>query len=356
MRQLRQYRTLAALAAVLALALPGALWAQSQAGNLEGRVVDSSGAALPGATVTATNDATGLTRTETSDANGQFRFASLPVGTYRVAVDLSGFGEVVTEDVQLNVATDRRIEVTLSQAAVEETITVTSEPPLLVTEPAIGTVVTQNELENLPLNGRQFANLAVLAPGTSLAVNADPTKPGQLTVALAGGIGRNVNYVVDGGDNTDDTIGGALQNFNLDAVQEFKIQTQQYKAEYGRSSGGVLTVVTKTGTNEFAGAVYGFFRDDSWAEKTPSEELAGADKQKLSREQVGVSFGGPIVVDRAHFFASYGKTDRETFYTLDTRTATNPGGLFPGSDGGSFPTPFEDELITAKATWNINTR
>src|SRR5688500_6059721 len=132
MRQLRQYRTLAALAAVLALALPGALWAPSQAGNMEGRVVDSSGAAIQGATVTATNDATGLTRTETSDANGQFRFASLPVGTYRVAVDLSGFGEVVTEDVQLNVATDRRIEVTLSQAAVEETITVTSEPPLLV--------------------------------------------------------------------------------------------------------------------------------------------------------------------------------------------------------------------------------
>src|SRR5687767_15600285 len=111
---------------------------------------------------------------------------------------------------------------------------------------------------------------------------------------MNGGIGRNVNYLIDGGDNTDDTIGGALQNFNLEAVQEFKIQTQQYKAEYGRSSGGVLTVVTKTGTNEFAGSVYGFFRYERWAEKTTSEELAGADKQKLSREQGGAAFGRPM--------------------------------------------------------------
>src|SRR5881398_724396 len=94
----------------------------------------------------------------------------------------------------------------------------------------------------------------------SLSVNSDPTKPGQLTIALNGGIGRNVNYVVDGGDNMDDTIGGALQNYNLEAVQEFKIQTMQYKAEYGRSSGGVLTVVTKTGSNELMGSAYEFYR------------------------------------------------------------------------------------------------
>ena len=111
MRQLRQYRTLAALVAVVALALPGALWAQAQGGNLEGRIVDSSGAALPGATVTASNTATGLARVETSDADGRFRFVSLPIGTYRVTAELSGFGEVVVENVQLNVATDRRIEV-----------------------------------------------------------------------------------------------------------------------------------------------------------------------------------------------------------------------------------------------------
>src|SRR3712207_7495349 len=96
---------------------------------------------------------------------------------------------------------------------------------------------------------------------------------------MNGGIGRNVNYLIDGGDNTDDTIGGALQNFNLEAVQEFRVQTQQYKAEFGRSTGGVLTVVTKTGTNEFGGSVYGFFRDKGLNAKTHSEELATSDKQ-----------------------------------------------------------------------------
>ena len=125
----------------------------------------------------------------------------------------------------------------MKQSKVAEQLTVTAEAPLVETTPAIGTVVSQNELQTLPLNGRQFANLGVLAPGTMLGYNTDPTKPNQLVVELNGGSGRNVNYVMDGGDNTDDTIGGALQNFNLESVQEFKIQTMQYKAEYGRSSG-----------------------------------------------------------------------------------------------------------------------
>src|SRR4030095_709053 len=162
------------------------------------------------------------------------------------------------------------INIDMSPSTVEETITVTAEAPLVQTAPAIGTVVSEEQLENLPLNGRQFANLAILAPGTSLAYNSDPTKPGQLTIALNGGIGRNVNFLIDGGDNTDDTIGGALQNFNLESVQEFNIQTQQYKAEYGRSTGGVLTVVTKTGTNKISGAAWGFFRDDAYASRKES--------------------------------------------------------------------------------------
>ncbi|MGH9360451.1 MAG: TonB-dependent receptor [Thermoanaerobaculia bacterium] len=344
------WKTGAALLALVCLAalLPGAALAQAAGGSLFGRVTDGSGGALPGATITATNRDTGYERVVVSDESGAFRVAALPAGNYDVRVELSGFAPVVVESVRVNVATERSIEVNLQSAAVEETITVVDEAPLVATTPSIGTVVSQQELENLPLNGRQFANLAALAPGTSLSVNPDPTKPGQLTVALAGGIGRNVNYIMDGGDNTDDTIGGALQNFNLEAVQEFKIQTQQYKAEYGRSSGGVLTVVTKTGTNDFDGSVYGFFRDDSLASKTETEKQAGIEKGKLEREQWGGSIGGPIVRDKAHFFATYEKTDRTTEYTVFT------GGLFPTFDGTVVSLPFEDELITAKATWDVN--
>ncbi len=339
------------LLAVVALALvlvPAAARAQAASGVLEGKVTDEGGAGVPGATITATNAGTGVERTTTSDSGGMFRFAALPAATYTVKIELAGFATVTQENVVLNVASKRTLEVGLKSAKVAEEITVTSEAPLLATEPSIGTVVSQEELQNLPLNGRQFANVAVLAPGTTLGYNSDPTKPGQLVVQLNGGNGRNVNYVMDGGDNTDDTIGGALQNFNLEAVQEFKVQTMQYKAEYGRSSGGVLTVVTKTGTNDFKGSAYEFYRDNSLNSRTESEKLAGIDKQDYGRDQYGASFGGPIVKDRVHFFATYEKTKRDTNYVVNT------DGAFPLFDGTVAETPFRDELITAKATVDIN--
>jgi hypothetical protein len=324
------------------------LFAQGSGGALNGAVTDETGAALPGVTVTATNDATGFSRVAVTGPAGAYRFASLPPGTYTVVADLSGFNAVTTRNVIVNVAVERTLDVSLRQAAVKEQITVTAEAPLIATTPSIGTTVSQQELENLPLNGRQFANLGSLAPGTSLSYNTDPTKPGQLTIALNGGIGRNVNYMVDGGDNMDDTIGGALQNFNLEAVQEFTIQTQQYKAEYGRSSGGVLSVVTKTGTNQFSGSAYGFYREDSLNSKTEAEKRADAEKSAYERKQYGGSIGGPIVRDRAHFFGTYEKTTRPSSYIINTE------GVFPAFDGQAIGIPFEDELRTAKATVNLS--
>lgn len=334
--------------ALVWLLLPQGLVAQTSGGSLVGRVTDQEGAARPGASVTAISTATGLSRSVVSGPDGSYTFATLPAGTYDVSVDLSGFQRAEQKGVVVNVATDRTLDFRLNLSGATETVAVTSEAPLVRSEPAIGTVVSTEELENLPVNGRQFANLAILAPGTSLAYNSDPTKPGQLTVAMNGGIGRNVNYVIDGGDNTDDTIGGALQNFSLESVQEFSIQTQQYKAEYGRSTGGVLAVVTKTGTNEFHGSVFGFLRDDALNAKTETEKQAGIDAQPYERHGYGASLGGPIARDRAHFFVTYEQTDRETAYTVDT------GGLIPSEDGRSTALPFEDTLIGAKVTANIS--
>ncbi len=343
-------RTGAALLALACLAVvsPGAAFAQSAGGTLLGTVQDGSGAALPGATVTATHRDTGYDRVGVSIEDGSFRLTALPAGSYDVRVELSGFAPVVVESVLLNVASQRSLEVTLQAATVEESITVVDEAPLVATEPAIGTIVSQQELENLPLNGRQFANLAALAPGTTLAYNADPTKPGQLTIALAGGIGRNVNFMVDGGDNTDDTIGGQLQNFSLESVAEFSMQTQQYKAEYGRTTGGVLSVVTKSGTNSIDGSVFGFFRDDSLNEKTETEQAAGADKPPFERQQYGFSLGGPFMPDRLHYFVTAERFDQNAPYTVAT------GGIFPALDGRSFPQETKDDLITAKLTADIS--
>lgn len=347
MVRIRNLMAAGALAALIAALATAPAAAQSASGNIDGRVVDADGAVIPGATVTATNLETGLARSTTTETDGQFRIGSLPAGTYDVVVQLAGFSSYTQSGVVVNVATTRTLDISLKLASIEEAITVTDEAPLLNTEASIGTVISQKELQSLPLNGRQFANVAVLAPGTLLGYNNDPTKPGQLVVQLNGGTGRNVNYVMDGGDNTDDTIGGALQNFNLEAVQEFKIQTMQYKAEYGRSSGGVLSVVTKSGTNEFNGSAYGFFRDDSLNSKTETEKRAGVDKGAYERKQYGLSLGGPIVRDRAHFFATYEKTERDTDYTVFT------DGAFPENDGTVVSLPFEDNLITAKASFTI---
>jgi len=324
--------------------------AQTASSALIGRVQDAQGSPLPGVTVNATNRETGLARAAVTASDGAFRLPSLPVGVYTITAELTGFATVTVESVRLNVATERTLEISLSAASVQESITVVDDAPLVQTSPSIGTVVSQSELENLPLNGRQFANLASLAPGTSLTVNSDPTKPGQQTVALNGGIGRNVNYIIDGGDNTDDTIGGALQNFNLESVQEFKIQTQQYKAEYGRSTGGVLSVVTKTGTNQLAGSGYGFFRKDSLNSQTETERISGSGKQPYKRNQYGASLGGPIVKDKAHFFATWEKTQRNTSYTIAT------DGTLADLDGKSIPIPFTDELGTAKVSYDISAK
>jgi hypothetical protein len=335
------------LLAVLIL-LATSAFAQATGGNLVGRVTDETGAALPGVTLTATNTATGASRTAVTTADGAYRIASLPVGTYSLAAELAGFSTVTTKNVDVQVATDRTINVTLKQGAVKDQITVTAEAPLVATSPSVGTVVSQRELENLPLNGRQFANLGTLAPGTSLSVNSDPTKPGQLTIALNGGSGRNVNFLIDGGDNTDDTIGGALQNFNIEAVQEFKIQTMAYKAEYGRSSGGVLSVVTKSGTNELSGSAYEFYRNKSLNSVSESERLNNAgEKGAYRRDQYGASLGGPIVRDKAHFFATWEKTNRTTAYNVNTGR-----GLLGQYEGQNISLPFHDELGTAKVSFN----
>jgi hypothetical protein len=326
-------------------------FAQVSGGTLHGHVTDESGAALPGVTVTATNNATGSSRTVVTSADGGYSLPSLPVGTYAVVADLSGFASVTTRDVEVQIATERTLNVTLKQAAVKEQITVTAQAPLIETTPAIGTVVSQREIQNLPLNGRQFANLGSLAPGTALSVNSDPTKPGQMTIALNGGSGRNVNFIIDGGDNTDDTIGGALQNFNIEAVQEFKIQTMAYKAEYGRSSGGVLSVVTKTGTNNLEGSAYEFYRNKGLNEETQSEKLAGTGKLPYRRNQYGASIGGPIVKDRAHFFATYEKTKRQSSYIVNTGL-----GLLGAAEGQAFGLPFNDQLGTAKVSADLNAK
>jgi hypothetical protein len=335
-------------AAILAFALiTTTVYAQQTTGNITGLLTDDQGAAVPGVTVTGRNAQTGFTRTDVSDAEGIYRLTALPVGTYDLTAELQGFTKVENQGIILNVGQTLDVNMALKLAGVAESITVTGESPLLETSSSsVGGVVDVGRIENMPLNGRQFANLAATIPGVGLGYHSDPTKSTQYSPQIGGGNGRNLNYQIDGGDNNDDTVGGLLQLFPLEAIQEFNFVTSRYKAEYGRSNGGVMNIVTKSGTNDLAGSWFTLMRDDSLNARTETEKLNEAEKQDYRRYQFGGSLGGPIARDKAHFFGAYERTQQDTFQIVST------AGLFPDLDG-TFGTPYRENLFTGKVTANV---
>ena len=350
-------RRIVALIAICAITLGVPAAAQQTTGNIQGRIVDAQKAAVPGVTVTAKNAATGFSRTEVTDAEGVYRLTALPVGSYDVRAELSGFSPYERKGVIVNVGQQTDINIDLNVAGVSENVSVTAESPLIqTTTSAVGGVVDVGRIESLPLNGRQFANAAVTIPGVMLGYHSDPTKSTQFSPQIGGGNGRNVNYQIDGGDNNDDTVGGLLQLFPLEAIQEFQFVTSRYKAEYGRSNGGVMNIVTKGGTNDMRGSWFTLFRDTPMNAMTETERRADdaavaagktpTGKQDYRRYQYGGSLGGPIAKDRAHYFAALERTQQDTFQVVNTQ------GLFPEFDGPQ-PTPYRENLFTGKVTSNV---
>jgi hypothetical protein len=327
-------------------------FSQTTSGNLTGTVKDDQGNPLPGVTVLAKNTESGLERSDVTDEGGAYRISSVPYGTYDVTAQLSGFATMVKTEIRVDVGRTVAIDFGMKLSTTGETVQVTGEAPLIEkTESHIATFVTPEQVQNLPLNGRQFASLAALAPGTTLTVHPDPTRPSNLAVSLIGGSGRNMNVTVDGGDNNDDTVGGINQFFSLESIAEFTLLTNRYKAEYGRSSGGVMNVVTKSGTNQFHGSFFSLFRNDSLNAVTQTEKNAGqTSPSPYDRKQYGGSFGGPIVKDKAHFFVALerGQTDQQSI--IDS------GGIYPSLDGTFDPFPTRDNLGTFKFTSNLDPR
>jgi outer membrane receptor protein involved in Fe transport len=354
-----------AMLAVCASALLAAPAAAQTTGNIQGRILDAQKAAVPGVTVTAKNPTTGFTRSEVTDSEGVYRLNALPVGTYDLHAEIAGFAPFTAKGVAVNVSATLDMNIDLKLAGVSESVKVTGEIPLVSTNSSsVGGVVDTSKIESLPLNGRQFANLALTIPGVGLGFHSDPTKSSQYSPQIAGGNGRNLNYQIDGGDNNDDTVGGLLQLYPLEAIQEFNFITQRYKAEYGRSNGGVMNIVTKSGTNQPQGSFFELFRDTKMNAETQTEKNADKSnaannlpivgKNQYRRNQFGGSFGGPIVKDKAHFFGAVERTQQNTFQSVSTL------GLFPNRFGldangnGVFPTPYRETLVTAKETTNLN--
>src|ERR1700744_2703 len=295
------------LAVLLCLIATTPAFSQATAdGAVVGVVTDASGAAIPGATVTASNKASNTERSTTTNSSREYRFDLLPPGSYVIPAVASGFSSPATSPLSLQVGSTITANMPLQPGGVNTTIEVQASNVLLDAEKTdSSTNVTPQQVQDLPINGRDFANLAILAPGVKLVDSYDPTKNRYAVYAVNGTSGRNTNPTVNGIDNKDNTVGGAVMQLPLEAVEEFKISTNRFSAENGRSEGAALNIVTKSGTNQFHGALYGFFRSQALQTNNAIAEQAGQPKPDYSRQQYGGAFGGPIRKDKDFGFFTY---------------------------------------------------
>jgi hypothetical protein len=326
--------------------------------NVEGTVTDQTGAVVTNASVTAINKGTGAERVATTDSNGYYRVAGLAPGMYTIKIESSGFASQLTENVTLNVGTTLTLNAALKPAAATETVVISATDVGLIetTRTDLGGVVNNREIENLPLNGRSLAGLAILIPGARPTQSFDPTKNRSSAFSVNGGGGRNINTTVDGGDNKDNTVGGIVMNFSLEGVQEYKLETQRFSAASGRSEGAALNVITKSGTNEFHGSAFLFARDEKFNANDHISEVSKRPKADYSRQQFGGSFGGPIKKDRFFAFGVYERTREESGFNVSQTVYDQL--QFATSAGAkpilSVPTPFRDNLWQVRLDGRLN--
>jgi hypothetical protein len=296
-------------------------WAQSTGGRILGRVSDSTGAVVNGVTVTLANEATGVARGVKTDQNGDYSFLEVAPGNYRVEYSLQGFKKNVNRSVVLELNQVLTLNATLQPGGAQETVEVTSEAPLVdTTSTQLGAVVNENAVNNLPLNERDAYALLQLQPGVQSQLGSDlfygSDKPG--VVSVNGGRGRSNNYSVNGGDGNDQFANLPVVQPSPDSIQEFRVITNTFDAEYGRNSGAVVNVVTKGGTNQFHGDVYEYFRNKVLNASGYFDSV----KPDLKQNQFGATFGGPLKKDRSFFFVSY--EGRRIIQGVSSDTVTVP--------------------------------
>jgi Carboxypeptidase regulatory-like domain/TonB dependent receptor/TonB-dependent Receptor Plug Domain len=322
-----RFRTFVALVVVSLLAGPAV--AQEQRGSIQGVVKDTSGAVLPGATVEARSPGSGVLST-VSDAAGNFRFPSVLPGTYEVAATLSGFKPAKVPDVTVTLGSVKNVEFNLQLASVTEAVTVTAESPIVdVKSSTKSTNIRAEQVELLP-HGRDYTSLLTMAPGVNNEVKSAPA--GQAGIMIDGAAAAENRYVVDGIETTNIIGGLSGKNVLTDFVEEVQIKSTGYAAEYGGSTGGVINVLTKSGTNVFHGSALAYYQG-SRLQGEPNQTLRAVfgvptqaeyhtyPKDKVDRFEPGVSLGGPIMRDRAWFYGAYQPAHTKTTRTVNAQTS-----------------------------------
>jgi carboxypeptidase family protein/TonB-dependent receptor-like protein len=320
------------------------VFAQLGAAGISGAVTDQQGAAVIGADVTVKNKATGQTRTAKTDGDGIYRLQNLPPAVYEIRVEARGFAAAAVANVEARVGEVLTVNLSLKAAGAAETVVVSASDAVGVdtSTSQVSSSISDRTLTNLPLNGRNFLDLAFLLPGNRPAPNFDPTKTTTIEVSSAGQLGRGGNIAVDGADNNDDVVGGTLQNFPQDGVQEFQIITNRFSADIGRSASSAINIVTKTGGNDLHGAAGFYFRHDAFSAR-PALLTA---KPSFDREQYAGSLGGPIKRDKLWFFSAFEYRFQDSVVSTAVRDL-NQRRVLPSSS----PAPLRDTLLTGRGDW-----
>jgi hypothetical protein len=287
------------------------VFAQFDTATVLGTLRDQSGAALPSATVKLKNNETGITVTTQSDSNGDYQFPNVKIGSYRVSAEVQGFSTAVADNIIVTVNARQRVDLTLQPGQLTETVTITDAAQLLETDSSVrGQVIQREQIVNLPLNGRSYANLVLLAPGVRESSQNSATGGGREAAFNVNGLRNTMNnFLLDGVDNN--AYGTSNQGFSSqvvqvspDAVAEFKVQTNTYSAEFGRSGGAVINAAYRSGTNQLHGALWEFHRNTVLNAVGFFKPTSGV-KPPLIRNQFGATLGGPIIKDRTFFFLDY---------------------------------------------------
>src|SRR4051794_5718383 len=331
--------------------------AQSVSGTILGTVTDASGSVMAGAKVSVINEGTGFTRVVKADSNGEYTVPQLPTGRYTVTSEMTGFKTTALSNVEVGVDQRVRIDLKLEVGAMSESVSVEAAAPLLQTSSSeLGTTVTNQQIEALPLNGRNFVNLTRTVPGVLRGIpGANIDGAGSLawrasaSFSANGQRPRDNNFMLDGVDNNETWLQTVVIFPSVDSLDEFKLQTSTYSAEFGRSLGGVVNLQIKSGSNTMKGSAFEFHRDDAFDANNFFNNRAGRAKPDFKQNQFGGTLGGPIFKNKTFFFASYqghretqGQTALSTVPTLAmrngdfselNRTIFDPqtGQAFPGN-------------------------